>query len=260
MVPFTPPPSWLDVSAEIVESDQPKEYKNLSDNQKALVFILLSLRSLFRAIPTLTKEQAMSVVSNSIAETGWGKSWKGFNFGGWKISKSDCDKYKAEHHRSAPWWRAAGHVASGDQAVAYYRAFRNPDEYYMEWLERFVPRGATTKHRYYETGRKFWSNRAWFRDLCLAGYKGVVTAANPDKSVQAHDQIVRRAKTLFVQHMLGVSVDGAWGKNTTRAWNAFQTRYGLALSDDLNEATFSTMVDVWKARGMVLTVSCFDQI
>ena len=179
-------PAWLDPATEIKNSDQPETYKKLDDITKSIVFILSSYKALRKCSSSLTTEQIFWVIGNSIAETGWGRSWKGYNFGGWKISKDYADNYKRFKKRSPPWWQAAGHVASGDAEVVYYRGYTDPSHFYSEWLERFVPSIPNlVMTRYNKTGEKFWQdNPEWFKELCLAGYKGPVTQANPDKSVQ----------------------------------------------------------------------------
>jgi hypothetical protein len=143
-------------------------------------------------------------------------AWRGWNFGGWKVKQSWVETFKQKNQGKSPnWFRALGHVNSGDQPVVFYRGFNSPEEFYQEWVDKFVPKDAAKDNRYYKTGKTFWNPNSkpedWFLELCLAGYKGEVTQANPTKSFADFKQIVKRAKTLFVQDLIGLDADGDWG-------------------------------------------------
>jgi len=217
--------------------------------------LLLCLSSLLKADPLLSIKGALEIVANSVAETGWGQKWVAFNFGGWKITRGDVDAWKAAHNgESPPWVMAEGHVASGDAPIVYYRAFNNPNTFFKEWLLRFVPKGKKVgEHRYAKTGEKFWNGDvAWFEELCLAGYKGVVTAANPGPSVAAHINITQTIKPLIAQRLLKVNPDGAWGAGTMKACREFQFDHGLSVTGSLTAETFAKLIEVWKASGFPL--------
>lgn len=256
-------PTWLDEKTEIKTPDQPEEYKKLDDNKKALAFILLSFKCLYFAKPNMTCYQVLGVTSNSIVETGWGKYFRGFNFGGWKINKSFVEAYKQSHGGSSPyWWKAKGHTNSGDDPVVYYRGFpEGPSVFYKEWMEKFVPENAGSKHRYQKTGLAFWSKptdgTAWFRELCLAGYKGEVTRQHPEASIQTHLQIESRTKKMFAQFMFGLGVDGIWGPKSTEACKTFQKQNTLTDSGVMDDLTFQKLMDKWKTEGMKQSVDCF---
>ena len=206
-------PGWLDPATEIKEPAQPEAYKALDNNKKAAKFITYCVGQLLREELVYTPGQAFEVVGNLIAETGWGRFWNGWNFGGWKCTESWARSYRLKHGVSAPWFRAKGHVNSGDQPVVYYRGFVSGAEFIKQWMGRFVPEqgSAPTADRYYKTGLAFWTGGDWFRELCLSGYKGPVTQKNPDKSVEAHAAIVNRAKVIYAQWALGLTPDGVWG-------------------------------------------------
>ena len=63
--------------------------------------------------------------------------------------------------------------------------------------------------------------------LCKAGYKGPVTEANPQGSIDAHHQIIRMSTTFLCQHGLGVVADGAWGPKSEEKCKAFEKLHGL---------------------------------
>ena len=226
-----PVPSWLDLLTEIKQPDQPEWFSILNNERKAVEFIHLSLFCLYPLVDN-NIERAFQVCSNSISETGWGKTWRGWNFGGWKVRQSWVEQYKQDHQGTNPsWFRALGHVKSGDAPVVFYRGFNSPEEFYQEWVNKFVPRISTTDHRYHKTGKQFWltEDDKWFLELCLAGYKGEVTQAKPEKSCKDFKQIVKRAKTVFVQDLLKIDPDGKWGnisKQTSKEANLVELLQG----------------------------------
>jgi hypothetical protein len=246
-------PVWLDPATEIKNNDQPEGYKKLDDITKSIVFILTSYKALRKCSSYLTTEQIFWVIGNSIAETGWGRSWRGFNFGGWKINKDYADSYKKSKKRSAPWWQAAGHVASGDEPVVYYRGYIDPSHFYSEWLERFVPSVPNlTVKRYNKTGQVFWEDRPeWFRELCLAGYKGPVTQANPDKSVNDWENVVHTAQVRVAQYLLKVKVDGSWGAKSQAACDAFALNHQLP-TGQLTLNVLTALLSEWEMAGSQL--------
>lgn len=248
---FSPTPSWLDPTKEITNPDQPKDYHDLNNNLKAVAFIFLSMKALYTVSQNLNINQIIGVIANSVSETGWGKSWKGWNFGGWKITKPEVDKIKLISGEPPRWWKADGHIASGDPPVCYYKAFSGPDQFYLEWLGRFVPSAAPENSRYYKTGKAFWANsQTWFKEMCLAGYKGVVTAANPDPSVASWATIIKSIKQRVAQELLSVEPDGIWGKRSKEACIEFQNSIGRTASGELDDMTFLKLVSKWKNEGM----------
>ena len=250
-------PSWLDPTTEIKSNSQPEAYKKLDDITKSVVFILTSYKALRKCSPALTTQQIFWIIGNSVSETGWGRLWNGYNFGGWKINKSFAESYKKRFNKGAPWWQAAGHVASGDEPVVYYRGFNEPSEFYSEWVKRFIPSVANlTEKRYNKTGEAFWKpDSSWFKELCLAGYKGPVTQANPDKSIDSWEKVVSRCQALVAQHLLGIKVDGAWGPKSSTACLAFQTGYNITKDGKPNFETLSLLIKQWEDKGSILVVS-----
>lgn len=248
-------PSWLDPTAEIVSNDQTQAYKDLDAITKSIVFILCSFQAIKAANPKLTTEQIFWVIGNAIAETGWGRLWRGYNFGGWKITKDFAVSYKKTTGKNAIWWQAKGHVNSGDDPVVYYRGYENPSQFYTEWLIRFVPQTATSTNRYAKTGLAFWKpDEAWFRELCLAGYKGPVTQANPDKSIESWNSILRRSQALVAQYLLSLKPDGVWGPKSTTACTSFQLAYSLRQDGKPNYETLGLLIKQWEDKGAVLPV------
>jgi hypothetical protein len=250
-------PSWLDPTTEIKTNQQPEAYKKLDAISKSVVFILTSYKALRKCSRMLTTEQIFWIIGNFVSETGWGKTWNGYNFGGWKINKSYADSYKKRNGVSAPWYQDKGHVASGDDPIVYYRGYVEPFYFYREWFERFVPSIPNQKDkRYNQTGKTFWEpNPNWFKELCLAGYKGPVTQANPDKSIDSWEKIVSRCQVLVAQHLLGTKVDGSWGQKSSTACLAFQNGYNLNKDGKPNFETLSLLIKQWEDKGSVLIVN-----
>lgn len=241
--------NWLDPAKEIKIPDQPGDYAALHDIEKSIQFMLWCLSSLLGS--GLTPKEALWVISNFISETGWGKKWKGNNFGGWKITEAYVKEYKASHNGESPlWWQAPGHIASGDPPVVYYRGYATYNDFIQAWLLRFVPINPKPDHRYYKTSKAFWAGDAsWFKELCLAGYKGPVTQANPDASVVNFGLIVDRARMLLVQHFLhafGIlhnAPDGSWGPISINACKFYQAHNNLQQTGLPDEATFVSIVN-----------------
>ena len=263
-----PVPLWLDPKKEIKQSGQPQVYEALDNEKKAVAFILLSFKALEESGNgrfQMNAKQLLAVVGNSVSETGWGKTWKGWNFGGWKINPQVALEWKRMNNGECPlWWKAEGHVASGDQPVVYYRGFANPTDFYTRWMERFCPRTTDTKHRYYKCGKLFWEHdwtithetqgivhsdlniEQWFRELCLAGYKGPVTEASPDASVAAFVSIVKRIMCVFCQHMLGLTPDGVWGPRSRILAQTWSHANGYTKeTGDLTTDLFLALYDKW---------------
>lgn len=88
--------------------------------------------------------------------------------------------------------------------------------------------------------------------MIAAGYKGAVTKANPQPSIDAHEQIIKSVKTRIAQQLLGVEPDADWGKKSKEACVAFQTRNGLAQSGTANSETLIKLLDKWEKDGMVI--------
>jgi hypothetical protein len=264
-------PSWLDPSTEITQPDQPINYVHLADPQKAVAFILLSMKKLLELgmsnpLYSMSDDQILGIIANAVSETGWGRYWKGLNFFGWKILESNVTSYKQTHNGMCPrWYRAAGHIASGDQPIVYYRAFDSPMEAYKEWVDRFVPKIAKSpSDRYYKTSLAFWNNNnsnngeegnaVWFNEICLAGYKGPVTQQRPQQSVEDFKKICKRIKVVISQHIFGVVPSGNWLPSSEHACTAFQKEMVLPQTGQLDDITFEFVLGKWRSQGMPMNV------
>lgn len=248
-------PTWLDPTTEIKVNDHNEGYQKLDDTTKSIVFILSSYQALQKADPSLTPEQTFWVIGNSIAETGWGKAYRGNNFGGWKINKDFADNYKKTTGQSALWWQAPGHIASGDEAVCYYRGFATPSDFYSEWLKKFLPKHGRIGERYTKTGTAFWDEHieGWFYELCVSGYKGEVTAANPYKSVSDWKTVLYLARVRVAQYLLRLTVDSHWGPKSEAACRVYQQTHGLTLA--YGQPTIdvvASLIKEWEKTGSVL--------
>lgn len=231
----TPIPSWLDPATEIKNPDQPEWFVKLSDRDKAAQMSTLCVEFFIKQ-QGMTSEQALEATANAISETGWFRHWRGNNMGGWKTNEPYVKEYKRIHGEQCPrWWRAPGHIASGDPPVVYYRGYDKVEDFLSAWVERFVPRGTSVPvtHRYYKTGKAFWAGSpSWFKELCLAGYKGPVTQANPGGSIAAFAQIIERARKIVAQSILGVTPDAAWGPSSAKALQSFLGSDGKVLDQE----------------------------
>lgn len=231
-------PSWLNPATEITTPDQPSEFVAIkSKNEKAAKFICLCLEHLNNIKrhdgSVLTLPQQFMIVTNMVQETGWGRSWRGWNFGGWKITKKHTAKFP-----NATWWRAPGHVDRGDDPEVYYRGFAGPGEFLTEWFSKFVslsPANADNTgpgKRYHDTAQAFdhGTHEEFFRALCVSGYKGEVTAADPEERISEMVKCFHRAQTVFVQAVLStcttgvIVVDGDLGPTTIRAVEQWLTK------------------------------------
>lgn len=253
-------PTWLDATKEVDKNNPAtptgdKMFLEMDEKSAKALFLLVCLAAVMRADPAVTIKKAIEVVANSVVETGWGKKWVKYNFGGWKITRADVEAFRAANNGQSPeWWKAAGHVKSGDAPVVFYQTFASPDAFFKAWLLRFVPKNKKVgEHRYAKTGAKFWlDDPTWFEEMCLAGYKGEVTAANPGPSVATHNNVIITMKPLIAQRLLGVTPDGVWGKDTIAACQKFQSTHGLSVTGTLTVQTFSKLIEVWKTSGYQL--------
>lgn len=233
------PPSWLDSQNEVTsENDtRPETWRNQPSSRLQAIFVTECFIALKKI--GLSNWQAIELVSNAVTETGWGKYFRAWNLGGWKIRQADIAQARSAG-RTLKWWRAPGNKApgatltdykGGDPPWCYYRAFDSLEDFFKAWIVRFVPSTNTTKpdHRYYKTGMAFWNRQPeWFKELCLAGYKGSNTARNPSGSCAAHEDISDKSLLLLTQHFLGgLAVDGEWGMKSVTVCRLAQKKYGL---------------------------------
>lgn len=182
---------------------------------------------------------AVWLTGNTCQETGWGRFHRGNNLGGVKINKALANDLSW-------WWRAAGHVNSGDAPVCYYMVFASYEAFFTFVSKRFVPvPGTAPKSRYRKTGEEFHAYRPWHDDLIAAGYKGEVTRANPDKSIAALENVEERVENYVAQDALkrlglyGGKVDGKFGPLSRAALHTFQKSQGLPETDD------PELLDLW---------------
>lgn len=189
-------PAWLDPASEVKTEEAKPGVRG--------PFVIACMEALIRL--GCSETQAAEVAANAINETGWGRSYRAWNLGGWKITKA----YTTDHP-NAPWWRAPGNKSSGDAPWCYYRAFDSLQDFLREWLEHFTPRPSADAPYpgYRRTGELFWAGGPWFPELILVGYKGAVTkarlvanrrAGKPDAthpSVRDHQSIVQSVLVIW---------------------------------------------------------------
>lgn len=232
--PLQPPPFWLDPAREVTAADEPPKMSRGA-------FVVACLMALFGL--GLTLRQALSLAANTMNETGWGRYYRAFNLGGWKIWKFSARDADGTPRR---WWRALGNKSSGDPQTCFYRAFDSIGAFFAEWVKTFVPKVDPAKKpngRYWKTGQQFWAGEEWFDDLIAAGYKGDVTRRRPEGSIRQHEQIIKTLIVMWCQHLLGVVVDGKWGPKSKAACAAFQAQHGLEATGMLDEDTVNLLTD-----------------
>lgn len=234
--PLAPPPSWLDPAAEAKGWTRPAIATELFEPY--VVDRLLA--------HGLTIDQALDVGANVTSETGWHEEFAHWNCGGVKCTRGWAERYKARTGRSAGWWRTHGNAGSGDSQTVFYRAYDSIDGFLTEWLLTFVPKVGTVdaSHNYVETGRLFWSgDLGWFRHMVSRGYKGPVTARNPQPAIDAHKSITVRLATVWAQARLGLVVDAKWGPKSARALSDFETKHGLVPGGLTSRDTLAKLVE-----------------
>lgn len=240
--PLAAPPFWLDKTREITAAqDAPKLPKG--------AFVVLIITSLIDLGCNI--DQALGVAANVMNETAWGRAYRAWNLGGWKITKNTANEADGTPRY---WSRALGNKSSGDQQTCFYRAFRSPQEYLAKWLEQFVPRPETNRTSYRRCGEQFWAGEEWFDDLIAYGYKGEVTQRNPLPSMREHAQIVKTLVVMYCQHLLGLTVDGKWGPASRAACTAYQTANQLKPSGQLDKETLDALLHGVKPNKHVASV------
>lgn len=244
-------PTWLNPAKELkineANSNSSVVFASLGPYPETR-FILLALKNLITI--GLTPWEALQVCANSCSETGYGVArFVGFNFGGVKISESFVREYKRTHQNEDPfWWQAPGHVKSGDQPICYYRAYISPASYFEEWVRRFIPKNGSG--RYEKTGKVFWTgDEKWFYELCLAGYKGVITEANPTPSFEKHKLVVKRCLTMTCQVLLGCKPDANWGKTSKKKAEEFILSSAPNLNPEPSIELFNKLISSWQQNG-----------
>lgn len=233
--PPEPVPLWLDPAAEVTEETGPRPAPRGP-------FVVAAMKACLAL--DCDPAQAAGVVANSINETGWGRSYRAYNCGGWKITPRYVKGFKAAHPNESPrWWRAPGNRTSGDPPWCYYRAFPSFEAYFEEWIAHFVPRpGESAPYpAYTRAGELFWSGEDWFPALISAGYKGSVTKAKPERSIREHDALVVTALRMWAQSSLSITVDGVWGKVSRATLAEWQKAHGLAETGSLDDATLAAL-------------------
>jgi hypothetical protein len=146
--------------------------------------------------------QRAELIAIAALETGWGTSaaYQAGNVGGLKAKRDVAEWYRKRWREPLPWFRTAGHTASGDKPVVMYAAFPARSTCWRLLLERTfgTPIAAPYAAAYRETARRLWAGDPdWIAALIAAGYRGTVTAQNPGPSIAAHRSLVTRVRGLL---------------------------------------------------------------
>jgi hypothetical protein len=248
--PLQDPPFWLDRNREITAAmEPPKMLKGAF-----VVACILALLAL-----GLTFDQALGIAANTMNETGWGRFYRAFNLGGWKVFKGTSHDPDGTPRF---WWRALGNKSSGDPQTCFYRAFRSLEEFFAEWVAWFVPKpgAAGSKGRYGKTGAEFWSGNEWFDDLIAAGYKGEVTKLHPDGSMHEHENIEHALLVFWAQHVIGTAVDGNWGPKSKAALAKWQVENGHPDTHGvLDEATLHALTQGQAGKTIKVALAALEK-
>jgi hypothetical protein len=227
-------PSWLDPRDEVTTAP-PRVPRPRA---------LAAMVDLCRA-HGLTIRQSLEVTAHACLETGGFQKHLAFNVWGWKANRDWADAHRARTGHGPPWWQRAGHAASLDPPVCYYRGFGSAGESLEAFLRHFCPRpGATPPApRYRPAGLAFWQRDGvgWMAAILAAGYRGRPTAAKPAGSLALHTKLAVEAAECWAQGRLAVSVDGAWGPRSRAACAAFQRGAGLPPTGEPDDDTLAML-------------------
>lgn len=197
-----PPPPWADLALELTDTSD----RDITPE----AFVRECLAGLLAL--GFDRARAIEVTAHCATECSWGRRAIGRNRGGVKLKERDNAAAQRELGRGLAWWRAKGHVAAGDDAWVYYRAFDTDDAFWRFWAARYVPQAAPASERYAATGAAFWGAdpSRWFVELLRAGYRGPVRerevaellerGRSPEEheSVRAHRSVVERVRAMPV--------------------------------------------------------------
>jgi len=239
--PLAPVPPFLDPDAEI--HDPP------AIHLKPYPFALFCVDGVVAAGAPLLR--AFEVAAHFVSETGWGIAFRANNLGGVKATEGWAKAYRKRTGRSAPYFRAHGNRGTGDSETVVYRGYDTPADFFVEWLERFVPKpspDAATREGikvaiadYRLAGERFWSSGDWFAALLAAHYRGDVTASHPAQAIKDNASIAQDIREAWAQRALQIAVDGAWGKISRTCCAAFQSLRGLAVTGTPDDATITAL-------------------
>lgn len=192
--------------------------------------------------------QAFEIIGTYCLEATWGRARSVAlgNLAGVKAKHHRTEAYRALTGRTQGWYRAPGHVASGDAPEVIYLAYDSVPQFVRLWLAEFVGPDADTPPSsplYTRAGALLWARYAeWIDELIAGGYRGERTAAAPAASIAAHHGIVRRVRVLWAQSRLGVRADGRWGSASRAALAAFQGPMpGLLDPGDLDDPAIALL-------------------
>jgi hypothetical protein len=189
-------PSWLDAASEVPLPDPPA--------RDDLAFVRRCHLAL-TAFPALTPWHRFQLLGVTCLETGWGKSRavRRCNLAGMKAKRERVAAYAACTGRPQRWFRAPGHVASGDAPTVLYLAYDSEAQFWVLWLNEVLGSSADAppwRERYREAARRFWAqDRTWIDALIDAGYRGDRTAGDPKRragAIATHASVVARAMRL----------------------------------------------------------------
>jgi peptidoglycan hydrolase-like protein with peptidoglycan-binding domain len=244
--PLAPVPSWLDPADEITDQ-QPHTFKDRGEFSRWCIDQLLVLG--------IVLHRAIELAAHFALETGFGGADRHAGFRGWNLGGVKAYPAWARAERAAGrrprFYRAHGNVGTGDSQTVIYMAYDGPTGFFVWWIERFLPKPkpgvAVVSGRagnYTATGAAFWSDDDWFAEILKACYRGSVTRAHPQGSIDAQHQLVHTIRLRWAQSRLGVVADGAWGPKSRAACMAFQAAHPLPATGTLDDATLAALAGV----------------
>jgi len=243
-LPLDPVPSWLSSTREV----------HIFHHFDKHFFAIYSTDVFFSLGCGI--RQAIGAAANAVIESAWGQKFDGNNPFGWKLNRTDAERYRGAHEGMSPmFFRAHGNKAlgaspedlkGGDPPTVIYWGFSSAKEAYERWLEHFVPKPNEIDWygRYRKTGNAFWAYGDWFRELIRAGYKGTNTRVHPEESIATYEAVCREIEILWAQTLLHVVVDGIWGPKSEAACAKFQTERGLKATGILDVLVLESLGQV----------------
>jgi hypothetical protein len=196
-------PSWLDPASEIPRpAPIPKPASRAARVAMRRAFVAAQDKAL-RALGVDAFVRA-ELIAIAITECADGRSAGAqvANYGGAKVKQDIAAWHLRSRGHPMAWFRAAGHVKSGDAPEVLYCAFGSADAYWSMALARVFGTAIAEpwERRYRETARRLWAHDSEFvAALIAAGYRGGVTQRNPGASIAAHYALAAEVRGMLAR-------------------------------------------------------------
>lgn len=220
-------PKWLDFSMEERIKDVNKRQLKLNNKGNELKnFVVNSLRSLFKM--GLSSKQAFELTAFMLLKSG-AKNYNFYNLARWKITENFVQNYKVTHGGKSPRWYVFNNQ--------YYRAFSSMDDFYSNWISVFLAKRTSI-------GDAFWKEGNW---ISLYSKENEIEKEEFEKLFA---KMLNKTKTVFIQHVLGLEVNGSWNETTKKSVREFQQHRNLEPTNELTEEVVRLLLEKWKSKSM----------